>query len=115
MSSNRQLERVEEKVVIAEVAGVGDADSASYQNGSTFTLAATTWALYNNSRETALNNKDHLNTMYALLREREIEPCYDRYRCDMTNSARDVVRSVKGRKLSAGEKPMDMAWQYVVY
>ena len=31
MSSNRQLERIEEKVAIAEVAGVGDADNASYQ------------------------------------------------------------------------------------
>ena len=40
------------------------------KNGSTFTLAATTWALYNNSRETALNNYDHLNTTSALLGER---------------------------------------------
>ena len=31
MNPNRQLERVEEKVAIAEVAGVGDADKASYQ------------------------------------------------------------------------------------
>jgi hypothetical protein len=33
MSSNRQLERVEEKVAVAEAVGVGDTDEASLCGG----------------------------------------------------------------------------------
>ena len=77
---------------------------AVYNQLPPFSLAATTWASYN-SREYTLNNDDHLNTTYGLLR---MNPAM--IGMGVTDSARwDVMSSVKGRKLSAREKSMDMA------